>query len=509
MESFTMWLLVAVIVYWLFCILVGVFSYRKGSIDPTEYFLAGRSLGPIILGLSMLATVQSAWLMLGHQGQAGAVGLAYVSNYSHIILISMVALFFFGQQWLLGKKFGFITPGEMFGAYYGNLTRILMVILGVLYVIPYSAMQLIGGGTVFEVLTGGTINYTFGAILMSAVVVIYVFLGGLRAAAITDTFQGTLLVIGIFVLAGVVLAHVPGGFAGVLQGIQELPQSWRLLPGENGGWGWPFVLTYAIAVVGIYTSPVYTMWAFSARSPRIFRWQLLVIMSLVAGFYYFILSPIIGGGGRVLFGALENPDSLTPLIMAELMPTGLALLTAIAIFAAMNSTADAYLASISSLLSRDIYKPYINKEATPKQQVNFGRFMVVLVVVIGLFFAMTTRDVIALIGGLATSFGLQTVPALLGLLYWRRLTPAGVNAGLVAGMITVYLTYQVWPYPLGVHSGVWAVATNLLVAYLVSLFTPPVPAAKQQQFRAVLQEGQRVYQEREARGLNKLRIFSR
>jgi len=60
MDSFTTWLLVGVIVYWLFCILVGVFSYRKGSIDPAEYFLAGRSLGPIILGLSMLATAQSA-----------------------------------------------------------------------------------------------------------------------------------------------------------------------------------------------------------------------------------------------------------------------------------------------------------------------------------------------------------------------------------------------------------------------------------------------------------------
>lgn len=508
MDSFTTWLLVGVIVYWLFCILVGVFSYRKGSIDPAEYFLAGRSLGPIILGLSMLATAQSAWLMLGHQGQAAAVGLAYVANYSHVVFMAMVALFFFGQQWLFGKRFGFMTPGEMFGAYYGDLTRILMVILGVLYVIPYSAMQLIGGGTVFEVLTGGAVNFTLGTLLMAAVVVIYVFLGGLRAAAITDTFQGVLLVLGIFILAGVVLANVPGGFAGILQGIQELPESWRLLPGENGAWGWPFVLTYAIATVGIYTSPVYTMWAFSARSPRIFRWQLLVIMSMIAGFYYFILSPIIGGGGRILFGALERTDALTPMIMAELMPTGLALLTAIGIFAAMNSTADAYLASISSLLSRDVYKQYINKDATPKQQIHFGRFMVVFVVVIGLFFAMTTRDVIALIGGLATAFGLQTVPALLGMLYWRRLTPAGVNTGLVVGMITVFLTYQVWPYPLGIHSAAWALAANLLVAYIVSLFTKPVPAEKQQ-FRAVLQEGQKVYQEREAKGLNKLRVFAK
>lgn len=189
MDSFTTWLLVGVIVYWLFCILVGVFSYRKGSIDPAEYFLAGRSLGPIILGLSMLATAQSAWLMLGHQGQAAAVGLAYVANYSHVVFMAMVALFFFGQQWLFGKRFGFMTPGEMFGAYYGDLTRILMVILGVLYVIPYSAMQLIGGGTVFEVLTGGAVNFTLGTLLMAAVVVIYVFLGGLRAAAITDTFR--------------------------------------------------------------------------------------------------------------------------------------------------------------------------------------------------------------------------------------------------------------------------------------------------------------------------------
>ena len=502
--EFTTVLLIGVVAYWAFCILVGVVTFGKTK-SPADYFVAGRTLGPFVVALAMLATVQSAWMMMGHQGLEAVAGLPYVVYYIHIPLMGLFALFFFAPQWLLGKKFGFISPGEMFGSYYGDLTRILMVVLGVMYVVPYMAMQLIGGGTIFEVLTKGQVPYLAGALLMATVVVIYIFLGGLRAAAITDTFQGILLVLGVFCLAGVVLANLPGGLIGFLEGIKQLPREWRLMPGAGGAWPWQYVLTFAIAPIGIFTSPIYTMWAFSSKTPRVFRWQMFIVWAGIAGFYYFILSPIIGGGGRMLFGLLPKTDALTPTVLM-LAPPLLALIIAIAVFAAMNSTADAYMAVISAILSRDVFKHFLKRDATPSQEVLFGRLMVIVVVAIGMGFALTTTDVISLIGGLASAFGLQTIPALLGIVYWRRLTPAGVNAGLVAGLIGVFLTYSVWKYPFMIHCGVWGLAANFVVAYVVSLFTAPVPKETQDKFHSTLREAQQVYRERLARGTLALRF---
>lgn len=501
MSSTTITLLIVIGFYYIFCLGVGASVFRKKFSTAEDYFVAGRSLGPIVLSLTILATVQSAWMMLGHQGNSMLFGIPYWTYYAHILIMGMVALLIFSPQWLIGKKFGFITPAEMFGEYYeSELTRILMVILGILYIIPYLALQLVGGGTVFQALTRGEIPYLQGAIIVSIIIVIYIFLGGIRAAAITNAVQGALLVLGIFVLAGLILVNTPGGFSGILEGIKELPQEFRLIPGVNNVWRWQYILTLAIAPIGIYTSPVYSVIAFTARSPRIFRWQIFVIWGFISGFYYYILSPIIGTGGRMIFGLVQPSDALTPTILVELAPVWLMLLVSVAIFAAMNSTADGYMAVAGQIISRDIYRRYINPNAPETTQIWFGRFMVIIVVAAGLFFAIKTSDIIVFIGSLATAFGLQTLPALIGMIYWRRLTPAGINVGLIAGMVVVMLTYGVWKYPLGIHCSVWGLIFNFGLAYIVSQFTRPVSKETQEKFATVLEKGRKEYLKKKETG---------
>lgn len=494
MQGFTLALLIAVAVYWVFCLLVGVWASRN-STTPQEYFVAGRTLGPLVLGLSILATAQSAWMMVGNQGMVMKEGFSYVLAYAHVLSGPLLALFFLPQLCVLGKKMGFLTPGDLYGSYYGELTRVLMTVLAILYVVPYAATQFVGGGVIFEVLTQGTINSTLGALLLAIVVTLYVFLGGLRATAITDTVQGTLLVLGMFVLAGVVLANLQGGWGEFLQHVNtEFPREWRTLPGTSGAWPWQYVMTYSLVSLGIFASPVYHMWAFSARSPRIFRWQFIYIWGVLVGFYYFILSPIIGGGGRALLGVLEKPDALTPTILFELAPAWLAIIAAVGIFAAMNSTGDAYVAGLSSIVSHDLYRQYFKREATPREEVWVARILVVIIVAAGLLFSYITSDVIALIGGLATAFGLQTIPALAGILYWKRLTPQGINAGLIVGMIVVFLTYAVWKYPFGIHCGAWGLGLNFIVAYIVSLVTKPVDGKIQKDFYDLLHKARQSVQ---------------
>lgn len=502
MSPRTMALLAVVFVYYLACIGVGLYVYRKGKglTSSTEFFLAGRALGPIVLGLAMLGTVQSAWMMLGHQGLSMAIGAPYWVYYAHMLLMAMVAIFFFPHQWLLGKKFGFISPAEMYGDYYGTTTRWLMLLVAVLYIVPYLCLQLVGAGTVLQTLSGGEIPFLWGAIGITFAIMLYVFLGGLRGAAILDCVQGGLLVLGIFALAILVLANVPGGWTGLLEAIKGYPTEFRLIPGAKGEWPWQYILTLAIAPVGIYTSPVYTVWAFSARTPKIFRWQLTVIIGCIAMFYYYILSPIIGAGGRALFGVVQPIDALTPTILARLAPTWLMILISIGLFAAINTTGDAFMNVAGNVLSRDIFT-VLKPQSTDAQRVWFGRFMIVFVTFCGLVFALKTGDVIVLLGSLATSFGLQCLPALVGIIYWRKFTPAGINAGVIVGVVTIFLTYAVWKYPLGVHCSVWGLAANLVVSLVVSLFTEQVPEDKKARYAETLRKGQKAYERKLAAGV--------
>ena len=107
---------------------------------------------------------------------------------------------------LIGKKFGFITPGEMFSNYFRSDTiRILVVLVALVFSVPYLGIQLRASGFLFNVLTDGMLDVNIGMILLSLVVVIYVATGGLRAVAYVDTMQCILLAGGIITLGFICL----------------------------------------------------------------------------------------------------------------------------------------------------------------------------------------------------------------------------------------------------------------------------------------------------------------
>jgi len=489
----TFWLLMIVTaVYWLGCAGIGVLSYKVDIKKPSDFFLAGRGLGPVVLSFAMMATVFSAWFILGHQGMTYQNGFPYIAHFAHIPLMGLLGVCLFGRQWAVGRRFEFVTPAEMFGAYYGNeLVRILTVIISCLYAIPYIALQLRGAGYVFNVLSGNVIDPITGGAVLGVVVILYVFLGGLKAAAITDTIQGVLLLIGVTFLAltaiGLIVSMAPDkGFIWQWNaGFQSQPESYITLPEMGKMWSWPYIFAIAFATFGIYTSPSFTMWSFSASSPKIFKFQALIIQVGIMGFMYYIFTTTIGIGGRSILPELKNVDALSLELIFQHMSPFPFVITALGILAAMNSTAAAYLANTSTILARDVYTRYVNPSAPPKRQVLAGRLGVLVLVVIAVFFSASVLDYLVLLGTLATSFGLLLFIPILGVTYIPRITPAGINAGLIGGIIAILLCYFVWRHPLGVHVGGWGWGTQIILTVLVSCFSSKVPTARLRLFHGI------------------------
>ncbi len=150
MEKAVFWVWFGVTLYWIYCIFWGVKGFRRTR-TASDYFIAGRQLPLWVFVLAATATSFSGWTFVGHPATLLKSGLAYAFASFYAITIPFSGVLFLKRQWLVGKKYEFITPGEMFRYYYGSeAMRILTVIVALVFSIPYLAVQLKACGLLFN-----------------------------------------------------------------------------------------------------------------------------------------------------------------------------------------------------------------------------------------------------------------------------------------------------------------------------------------------------------------------
>ena len=531
MDAKVIWLFVFVALYWGYCIFWGV----KGALSArtaSDYFIAGRSISLWVFVLAATATSFSGWTFMGHPGLLYRDGFQYAYASFYAITIPFTGVMFLKRQWMLGKRFGFITPGEMMSAYFkSDAIRLLVVLVALIFSVPYLGLQLRASGFLFNVLTDGMLGVDAGMWLLSAVVLIYVASGGLRAVAYVDTMQAVLLALGI-VAIGIITLNAVGGWDRLNDGIAALSQfdqkrtpdgysHYIAIPGviqfvsagpsaTGGAWTGVMILTYMFALMGIQSAPAFSMWAFSNHSPKPFAPQQVWASSAGIGFILMVFTAMQGLGGHFLgadtafaaahpelvnnvmaagLGGKDLMDSagkqgmLVPqliYLMAEAAPWLVGLLSVCAL-AAMQSTGAAYMSTAGGMLTRDVLKRFIMPNATHSQQKLWGRIGVAAIVFAALLVAQNATDALVLLGGLAVAYGFQMWPALIAVCWWPWLTRQGVTLGLAAGLVAVTLTESIgmqwfgieaWGrWPLTMHSAGWGILFNLSIAIAVSAMT--------------------------------------
>ena len=511
MESKIYWLFAFVGIYWAYCIFWGIKGARTAK-TSADYFVAGRSLGLWVFVLAATATSFSGWTFVGHPGKILTDGLPYAFASFYALTIPFTGVLFLRRQWILGRAFKYITPGEMYSDYYGgNAMRVLTVLVAFLFSVPYLGIQLRASGALFNVLTDGMISVNIGMLLLSAVVVIYVASGGLRSVAYVDCVQAVLLALGIVIL-GIITIQWVGGWSAFTEGIGNLVKSdltngSRLTPAGHsnrvaipgaiqwvssgsaaagGVWTGMMCMTYMFALMGIQSSPAFSMWSYANKTSKAFRWQQVVASSLVIGIILFTFTIFQGLGADllVLNGVWEQvtEKNLVPKLinlMSESAPWLVGLL-AVCALAAMQSTGAAYMSTFSGMITRDIYKHFLNPSASESMQKMVGRIFVVVVAGAALVVAATSTDALVMLGGLAVAYGFQMYPALLGNLYFSGISRRGVVAGLIAGLVAVTLTDKMsslfpvpWgAYPLTIHSAGWGILFNIIFTVAGSRLFP-------------------------------------
>jgi len=476
----TTWVYVFLGIYIIYCFYWGLKGYFTEK-TTSGYTIAGRSIPFIAFLMAATAASFSGWTFIGHPGLIWRDGLAYAFASFYVLTIPITGTFFSKRTWLMGKRYGFVTPGDMYAYYYNTeAVRWLTVLTAFLYSMFYSAVQLMASAALFNVIAG--VPVTFGAIFMAFIVWFYVCTGGLKASTWVGVIQFVLLVGGIIILGAYCLAYFDGwhSFSQQIMALDkkllEVPRVINFgLGGAKGESAWTavMILTYMFALMGIQCSPAFTMWTFGIKNPKPLAWQQAFMSTFVVGFALFFFTAFQGLGAKVLqvagHEAFQNVNNATvvPTLMKEFLP-GVALgLVFMGAIAAIHSTAAPYIGTGGSILLRDVYWRYVRKQqAGHAEQIWVNRLLATVVTVAALAVGLTSKAALVILGALATSFGFVMYVMLLGVIWGFRFPSIGATLGVLAGMISVFLTYYVWRYPLSMHCAAWGTGVGLIVAYL-------------------------------------------
>ena len=450
---------------------------RKGlGRGLADFFLANRTLGGLVNALSYSATTYSAFMMVGlagltYRGGVGALGFELV------YLSGLVLAAFFGPRfWLAAKLRGYVSPAEMLGdRYESRAVTLVAALASLLFLIPYTSVQLMGIAYLLQELSRGAVPYVAGVLWATFLALAWARVGGLRSVAWTDAFQALVMLVSSGLVVFFAVRGI-GGIAAFFHGLEKNYSRWLAVPGPGF---FQFSTFLGLSLPWFFfclSNPQVSQRLFVPRSLLALRRMLRGF--LLFGFIYTLISITWGFSARLLLPDLPNPDLATPTLLASpVIPPALAILAMLGIVSAAISTMDSVLLTLSSMFARDIYA-LLRPGASEARQLAVGKWIIPVISGAALVFSLFRLDLIAVLAVSSSAALLVLVPATVGAFLWRRGTAKGALASiLVPGILVMVLQFGNLK-PLGLWPGVWALISSTLLFVAVSLVTSPPRGAE-------------------------------
>ena len=490
-------ILIIVALYCAVVLAVGVFTRSKGQTSLADYFVGNRSLGAFIAFFTYVATFHSSFAFIGAAGQMYSSGIKFFATFTSCV-VSPLMIYIIGRPtWYLGKKYNYMTQGELLGDYYESKTlRYLVAIVSLIFLVPYLQSQIAAGGIIFETISEGRVSYLMGCVILYAVIIGYILLGGFKAVAWTDTIQGILMIVMIWIAGGVVLVRTSGTMSwnNLMQTMATQFPEKVLIPVEY----WPTYMTSFISLFGISIYPPSFQRFFAVKNPKTLKW--LSVTTPIYLIFFYVPIMIISFSGVVYMPGLEKADQVVPMMLTQYAsPILVGLVMAGALAATMSST-DSQLHSASSIFTVDLYKG-MKPEISDQKALFAGKVFIVVISAVALLLSQFTSALITTIVTIALGGCLQILPSLIGALYWKGASKMGAITGLITGVTVVVLTQYVPAIktPLGMSSGFWGLVCNLAVFFVVSKLTAKPSEASIEKFHGYLAEVNRQQDEAAAK----------
>ena len=451
-------------------------EHRK---DAQDYFLASRALPWWAIGTSLIAANISAEQIIGMSGSGYVIGLG-IASYEWMAALTLIIV---GKYFLpIFLKNGIYTMPEFLEKRYSHTVRTVMAIfwLGVYIFVNLCAILWLGATAVHSV-TG--MDLQTALILLGAFAGAYALYGGLKAVALTDIVQVSLLILGGLIISYLALDRIGAG-AGVLAGFQTLtmrfPEKFDMILSPTNP-NYKDLPGLSVLIGGMWVMNV-SYWGFNqyiiqralaAKSVREAQ------KGIVLAAFLKLLMPVIivlpGIAAVALAPNLAKPDEAYPHLMA-MLPHGILGLVFAALIAAIVASMGSKINSIATIFTMDVYKP-LRPNVSQEHLVRTGRITAVVALIIAILAAKP------LLGSFDQAFqyiqeftGFFTpgicVIFLLGM-FWERCTAAGALIAAIGSAVLSLVLKFAWPsLPFMDRVGVVFIGC-FLIAIVISLMEKP------------------------------------
>ena len=483
---------IAILLYFALVIGVGVYFFFRDRHQEgeKEYFLGGRSMGGWVAALSAGASDMSAWVLMGLPGSIYLYGIGKVWISVGLLIGTVCAWIFVAprlRRYSIRANDSITIPQFLTNRFLSK-NKGLQIISAIVFVVVYcvySASSISACGTLFNTVTG--MSAKTAMIIATAIILVYVFLGGFNAVCWTDFFQGMLMlaalmltpILALFVMKGAdfvapVMA-VPENYYNVLSGGGF---NWKSISDILSGLGWG---------LGYFGMPHILLRFMAIREEKELNQSrriatIWVVISMFIAVCIGVIGYSVSAAGKVPFLATSAESETIIIKLADLMSQHGVLLAVMAgiilsgILAATMSTADSQLLAAASSVSQDLMQHSFGIKMNQRTTMLAARATVICIAIIGMVLAWDPNSSVFRVVSFAwAGFGAAFGPVMLFSLFWKRANKQGALAGMITGGAVVFI----WKYLIAPMGGAWAIY-ELLPAFLaaciaiviVSLATP-------------------------------------
>ena len=480
MNSANLQHLVAMVIYMLAVVGIGLYFSRRANKNAEAYFLGGRSLGPWVAAFSAEASDMSGWLLMGLPGLAYWTGLAdagwtaiglFVGTYFNWLIVSR-------RLRRYSVRLDAITiPGFFSKRFHENKKVILSIasLFIIVFFTVYAGQCLASCGKLFMNLFG--MGYHEMMIIAAIFVLFYTFLGGFLAESASDFMQAIVMIVALVVILALAVINA-GGWSTVMENARSFDGFMSLFKtaspssteanvfGAGSTFGTLSILSAMAWGLGYFGMPQVLLRFMGIRSEgELTRSRRVACIWMVISMAAAVL---IGVVGRSVAGLsyLTNSDAENIFIdtATKFLPPILAGFACAGILAASISSSDSYLLISTSALAENIYHGILKKNASNKEVMWVSRISMALITIIAMVIAWDSNSTIFGITSFAwAGFGATFGPLMLFSLFWKRTSYAGAIAGMLSGAAMVFF----WKLVINPMGGIWGVYC-LLPAFIVS-----------------------------------------
>jgi len=463
-------ILTIVCVYFAVVLAIGLAAGRRNASTAEDYFLAGRSVKTVVLFMALVGTNISPFVLMGIPGLAYHRGIGVFGQNASIIVLGIpLSIYLIGlPSWRRARALGAVTPAELYAKHF-EARWFGWLVFGVYFVftVPYMVTAVSGVGIAVDTFSGGAVSFEAAAAGILLVTLLYTGFGGMRGTMWTNVLQGSIFLV-FSVVAFFLIADVRGGVAPTMREVvsahpelMDVPNEGPFRIGPWASWG----LGISLCVIAF---PHMLVRIFAAQDEESLKNACRLYPAAMVMLW--IPCVLFGVWGTLDFPALAGraSDAVFPLlIQRHLGPfaQGLALAS---ILAAVMSTLDAQMLTLSSMLTRDV----LRNVRGDRQQIFLGRSFLVVLAAITWIIAIRKPASIFSIAALSFSGYVTLIPTMFLSMRWPSFSRAAATCSIVVGNLALVTSHTWGPKDALLLPVAWALLGGTMAAVFTTLLFP-------------------------------------